>query len=224
VQDDVTRAVRAPYRPASQGPEQADEFRARPPPHCPAGQFVQVPAPSRLYVPGKQGTAVELVEPAGQVYPPVQFPVHAGLVEPDKDPNVPAGHRVHGADPPSPYRPTPQRSREPDAHAWPAGHDHGVWHTLGSSWDDATATRGPFAASRAVEAPNLHVTPNPQSRTHQTKALGVRSQSRGPTTWLQGRGLRGREASRYVPRWLPLHPRPTAQRRPTVEGRGGGAV
>ena len=65
VHDDAARPDDDPYRPASQGPLQAEEFKAVDAPYLPLLQLVQVLAPTRLYCPGAQATAVLLADPAG---------------------------------------------------------------------------------------------------------------------------------------------------------------
>jgi hypothetical protein len=55
----------------------------------PPGQGEQVPALDTLYLPAGHSNAVALVDPAGQAYPAVQFPVQAGVDNPGADPYVP---------------------------------------------------------------------------------------------------------------------------------------
>jgi hypothetical protein len=86
-------------------------------PYRPALQLVQALAPTRLYCPSGQATAVALVEPAGQTDPAVQGPVHDDDARPDADPNRPASQGpLHAAlsraaDPP--YRPALQLVQVP---------------------------------------------------------------------------------------------------------------
>lgn len=65
--------------PALQLPEQLGEVNADVAPCTPSGHTEHVLAPAKLKVPGPQRTAVELEEPAGQMYPALQFPEQAGV-------------------------------------------------------------------------------------------------------------------------------------------------
>ena len=74
-----------------QFPLQAAEDSVAVAPKVPPGQGVHVEAPARLYLPAVQPSWVADVDPAGQAYPAVQFPLQAGVEEPPV-PKVPAGH------------------------------------------------------------------------------------------------------------------------------------
>jgi hypothetical protein len=130
--------------PAVQLPVQVATVMAEELPNSPAGHGVHTPAPDRLYCPATQIAAVELVDPATHAYPAVHSPLHAAVLRPDTDPNVPAGHgAVHAAvgsavvlpyspalqllqvpAPASEYVPTPQVTAvaltDPMGHAYPA--------------------------------------------------------------------------------------------------------
>ncbi len=84
--------------PALQLPLQEGDARAGVAPNVPAGQFRQV-APSRVYFPTEQLEDVGDTEPAAQVYPAVQLPLHAAVVRPGISPYVPAGHSVQLVEP-----------------------------------------------------------------------------------------------------------------------------
>ena len=58
-------------------------------PYRPALQGVHTPAPLVLYVPAGHGTAVELLEPAGQTKPAAQGPSHWSEIAPALAPNRP---------------------------------------------------------------------------------------------------------------------------------------
>ncbi len=76
----------------------------------PLGQFVHVPAPARLYVPGPHCIAVGVVDPAGHAYPAVHVPLHREDEErPVPLAHFPAAHREQDASPPpDEYVPGPQ--------------------------------------------------------------------------------------------------------------------
>ncbi len=138
----VGSPVVLPYRPTGQGLHDAT------PPllYVPTGHSVHAPAPTRLYCPAAQIAAVAMVDPAGQAYPSEHGPLHAAVVRPDTDPNVPAGHgavqAAVGSPGVSPYRPalqllqvsaraneyvpSPQMAAvllvDPAAHTYPAVH------------------------------------------------------------------------------------------------------
>ena len=54
---------------------------------------MQAPAPAPLYVPGRHGNAVPLVDPGGHAYPAVHDDVHA-VARPVAAENRPASHCV----------------------------------------------------------------------------------------------------------------------------------
>jgi hypothetical protein len=58
-------------------------------PYSPAAQLVHDPAPAKLYVPSEHMAAVELVDPAAQLYPAVHTPVHVAVMRPALAPYVP---------------------------------------------------------------------------------------------------------------------------------------
>ncbi len=80
--------------PAAQGPLHAGDGSPATSPKLPAGQAVQFAAPARLYRPGGQMDAVALEDPAGQLYPAEQGPLHADEFRPtvDASDQKPAGH------------------------------------------------------------------------------------------------------------------------------------
>jgi hypothetical protein len=114
--------------PAVHVPVHDDVANAAEDPNLPTRHGSHTPAPTRLYEPGGHWMAVADVLPAGQAYPAVQVPLHAGVDSPDVDPKVPAGQAavqlasaVRGN---APYRPAGHtvHSPAPDRLYRPAGH------------------------------------------------------------------------------------------------------
>jgi hypothetical protein len=144
-----------PYRPAAQGPLHAAEVWPWAPPKVPAGQFVHTAAPPKLYCPTPHTDAVADVDPAGQAYPAVHWPLHAGDVRPGTAPKLPALHMpvqpatvmpavapyrpaaqapLHAAVPSAvvlPYCPAGQgvQAEDPAREYWPAPHGVAVADT-----------------------------------------------------------------------------------------------
>ncbi len=103
--------------PAVQLPLHATVAMAAEAPKSPAGHGEHAPAPARLYRPAAQIAAVALVDPAGHAYPSEHGPLHAAVVRPATDPNVPAGHgavqAAVGSPRVSPYKPALQLLQVP---------------------------------------------------------------------------------------------------------------
>ena len=78
--------------PAVQFPLHTLVFSANVAPNTPPGHGTHADQPLKLYCPGQHGNAVAFVEPAGQKYPPLQFPVQLELDRPVDDPKRPGGH------------------------------------------------------------------------------------------------------------------------------------
>ena len=118
----------APYLPAAHGPEQAAEVRDDTLPYKPAAQSVQAGAAPTENLPGAQGTAVELVLPAGHAYPGAHAPVQEDTTAPGVEPYRPPSHgpvqAAVGRPDVAPYRPGPQSRHRPDPVGayLPAGH------------------------------------------------------------------------------------------------------
>ena len=60
-------------------------------------------APTSEYCPGAHDTAVAFVDPAGQAYPALQFPVQSAVINPDVLPNRPAVQGVNVVAPANEY-------------------------------------------------------------------------------------------------------------------------
>jgi hypothetical protein len=97
--------------------------RAVPLLHVPAAHAVHAGAPAKLYRPGGQASAVALVDPAGQAYPPAQGALHA-LTRAVPPLQVPAGQSLHAPAPAALNRPAAHTTAvalaEPAGHACPA--------------------------------------------------------------------------------------------------------
>jgi hypothetical protein len=72
--------------PAAHGPLQLATGIAVVDPYRPAAQSTHTLAPAREYLPAGHANAVALTDPAPQMYPAVQLPVHPGDDRPDVDP------------------------------------------------------------------------------------------------------------------------------------------
>ncbi len=84
--------------PAAQDPLQLDTAIAGVDPYRPATQSTHTLAPVKEYLPAGHANAIGLTDPAAQMYPAVQLPVHPGDDRPDVDPYNPAAHgAVHDA-------------------------------------------------------------------------------------------------------------------------------
>ncbi len=98
--------------PAAQDPVQLDTAIACVDPYRPGAQSVHTLAPASEYLPAGHASAVALTDPASQMYPAVQLPVHPADDRPDVDPYNPAAHgAVHDATPilaVAPYSPAAQ--------------------------------------------------------------------------------------------------------------------
>ena len=98
--------------PAAQDPLQLDTAIAAVDPYRPAAQSTHTLAPLSEYLPAGHANAVAFVDPATQMYPALQLPVHPGDDRPDVDPYNPAAHgAVHDAAPilaVAPYSPAAQ--------------------------------------------------------------------------------------------------------------------
>jgi hypothetical protein len=98
--------------PAAQDPLQLDTAIAAVDPYRPAAQSTHTLAPLSEYLPAGHAKAVAFVDPAAQMYPALQLPVHPGNDRPDVDPYNPAAHgAVHDAAPilaVAPYSPAAQ--------------------------------------------------------------------------------------------------------------------
>jgi hypothetical protein len=85
---------------------------------------MQTPAPPNANLLTGHAAAVALIDPGTQKYPAVQFPLHAVLVRPGVDPNVPAGHAAQVPALPTLYWPGMHTAAvafvDPAAHAYPA--------------------------------------------------------------------------------------------------------
>ncbi len=68
-------------------------------PYRPAWQLVQVALPVKLYLPGGHATAVELLDPAGHMYPAWHGPLHDAFARAEMDPYKPAVQFVQAAAP-----------------------------------------------------------------------------------------------------------------------------
>lgn len=123
----------SPNLPASHGPLQVGDASAKPAPKVPAGQGEHATAPPVLNLPAEQGTAVDVVDPAGQTYPALHGPLHKLVPAPAAAPNLPPGHAsehsaVSSADA-LPYLPgghrvhkaTPPREKVPGSHGTAVG-------------------------------------------------------------------------------------------------------
>ncbi len=78
-----------------QSPLHADVFIAAVAPNRPAAHTLHVDAPALLNHPPGQVDTVALVDPAGHVYPAVQFPLHADVFIAAVAPNRPAAQTLH---------------------------------------------------------------------------------------------------------------------------------
>ena len=72
--------------PAEHDPEHSAVERIVVDPYCPGGHNVQVAAAAREYCPAGHTLAVELYDPAGQLYPAVQAPLQVETMSLDDDP------------------------------------------------------------------------------------------------------------------------------------------
>jgi hypothetical protein len=110
--------------PARHCPSQAGHEVAGDDPNRPAGHSVHSAAPAKLYCPAGHANCVDAVEPTGQEYPAVQFPVHIGDGLAVVAPKVPARHGVHALTPLTLYVPAGQAiavdDADPAVHAYPA--------------------------------------------------------------------------------------------------------
>jgi hypothetical protein len=89
LQADEIRPDVAPNVPAGHRPEHAAVISPEALPYRPAPQAVHDAALPRLNVPGAHGTAVALVDPAGQAYPALQRPLHPAVARPGEEPYRP---------------------------------------------------------------------------------------------------------------------------------------
>jgi hypothetical protein len=90
--------VFVPYDPGAHGPEHIAIDIADVLPNRPGGHAVHWLAPPKLYVPSPHATAVEFVDPGGQMYPAVHGPLHVDVVRLTVSPKDPAAHRPLHAD------------------------------------------------------------------------------------------------------------------------------
>jgi hypothetical protein len=85
---------------------------------------MQLFAPAKLYCPGPQMDAVELMLPGGQMYPAVHAPLQLAVARPAVLPKAPPGHKLHTPAPLTLYVPGAQStavaSVEPAGQAYPA--------------------------------------------------------------------------------------------------------
>jgi hypothetical protein len=99
VHDAEVRPGAPPYKPAGHSPLQLAVERPVELPYVPKGQLVHAPAPPTEYVPRGQSTAVELVDPAGQLKPAEQLPLQATEPRAGVAPNSPGGQLLQEAAP-----------------------------------------------------------------------------------------------------------------------------
>jgi hypothetical protein len=79
-------------------------------PYKPAAHKLHTAEPPTLYWPAAHLTAVAFVEPVGQKYPALQFPLHALVVSPETLPYKPAAHKLHDDQPLKLYWPAAHRT------------------------------------------------------------------------------------------------------------------
>ena len=92
LQSSVVTPVALPYLPAGHTSVHNGVVMPAVVPYRPSEQRLQVLPPPTLNCPGGHNDGVEFVDPGGHANPGLHCPLHAAVVMPSEEPNVPPGH------------------------------------------------------------------------------------------------------------------------------------